>query len=121
MKNFIFLLAMGFAAAAYSDTPNFEWKDAETKLGKVKLQEKQIIKFEFTNNSGSPIRIFEARGSCGCTVVNFPEKEILSGSKASLQVEFTPSKLGAFRKSIRVKTNESEAYTYLFLSGQAVE
>ncbi len=112
---------MGIATAVFSMAPGLVWAHVNLELGKVQIHETQQLKFDFINTATQTISILEAKGSCGCTIVKLPEKAISSGSKATLRAEFTPTKVGSFRKSIKIKTSETDEFTYLYFSGLAVE
>lgn len=121
MKKFITALAIGFAVAAISSSPSIEWVDLDQKIGEVKVNQVKKLNFDFTNKSTEPISILEAKGSCGCTVVELPKEKVNPGESASIKAEFRSSKTGVFRKSIKVKTSNSDKYTYLYFSGEVIE
>ena len=121
MRKATFILMLGIAVAVVAGMSPLKWKTTSIDLGQVSLNEMKDLSFEFTNNSTSAIRIVEAKGSCGCTNVKYPEGEIKAGETASITANFKSGKLGVFKKNIRIKTSDSDEYTYLYFNGEVVE
>lgn len=61
--------------------------------------------FVFVNNGNKPLKIESTQGSCGCTVPTKPEGDILPGAKASIGVKYDTNRVGAFTKTVTVKSN----------------
>ncbi len=121
MKKTVSILFLGIAVAVVAGISPLKWKATSINLGEVSVNEKKELSFEFTNTSDASITILEAKGSCGCTNVQFPREEIKSGETASITADFRSGKVGAFKKNIRIKTSENEGYTYLYFAGEVVE
>lgn len=121
MRKATFIVMLGIAVAVVAGMAPLKWKTTSIDLGQVTKNEIQDLSFEFTNMTESSIRILEAKGSCGCTNVKFPDGEIKAGETASITANFRSGKVGAFKKNIRIKTSESEEYTYLYFNGEVVE
>ena len=121
MRKATFILMFGMAVAAIAGVSSIKWKSTSIDLGKIAKEEVKELSFEFTNSTGSPISILEAKGSCGCTKVKFPEGEIAPGATASVTANFSSGKVGVFKKNIRIKTTENDEYTYLYFKGEVVE
>ena len=112
---------LGIAVAVVAGMAPIKWKTTSIDLGHVAQNELKDLSFEFTNMTNEPIRILEAKGSCGCTNVRFPSTEIKAGETASITANFRSGRLGAFRKNIRIKTSESSEYTYLYFKGEVIQ
>lgn len=121
MRKATFILMLGIAVAVVAGMTPLKWKTTSIDLGQVSKEEVTQLNFEFTNTSGSAIKIVEAKGSCGCTKIQFPNEEIKAGETASISANFKSGKLGAFKKNIRIKTSDSDEYTYLYFQGEVVE
>ena len=121
MRKATFILMLGIAVAVVAGMSPVKWKTTSIDLGQVTKDEVMDLSFEFTNTTNAPIRIIEAKGSCGCTNVKFPQGEIKAGESASITANFRSGNLGAFKKNIRIKTSESEEYTYLYFKGEVVD
>ncbi len=112
---------LGIAVAVVAAMTPLKWKTTSIDLGQVSKDKVTQLSFEFTNTSSAAIRIVEAKGSCGCTKIQFPQEEIKAGETASISADFKSAKLGAFKKNIRIKTSDSDEYTYLHFNGEVVE
>ncbi|MEO9872726.1 DUF1573 domain-containing protein [Ekhidna sp.] len=121
MRKTTFIVMLGIAVAAMAAVAPIKWKTTSIDLGQVTKNEMKNLSFEFTNVTKSSIQILEAKGSCGCTNVKFPSGEIKAGETASITANFRSGSVGAFKKNIRIKTSESEEYTYLNFKGEVVE
>ena len=77
--------------------------------------------FEFTNTGDKPLLIIDATASCGCTRPEFPTKPIKPGKKGKIKVTYSPiGRPGAFKKTVKVKTNGKERSTTLRIQGTVV-
>ena len=77
--------------------------------------------FEFTNTGNKPLLIIDATASCGCTRPEYPSKPIKPGKKGKIKVTFSPiGRPGAFRKTVKIKTNGMERTTVLRIQGTVV-
>jgi len=61
--------------------------------------------FVFVNNGNKPLSIESTQGSCGCTVPSKPEAAIAPGGKGVIGVKYATDRVGAFTKTITVKSN----------------
>ena len=77
--------------------------------------------FEFTNTGDKPLLIIDATASCGCTRPEFPTKPIKPGKKGKIKVTYSPiGRPGAFKKTVKIKTNGKERTTTLRIEGTVV-
>ena len=77
--------------------------------------------FEFTNSGDKPLLIIDATASCGCTRPEYPSKPIKPGKKGTIKVTYSPiGRPGAFKKTVKVKTNGSERTTTLRIEGTVI-
>ena len=67
--------------------------------------------FVFVNNGNSPLIITSATGSCGCTVPTYPKEPIAPGAKAVIGVKYATDRVGAFNKSVTLKSNAVQGET----------
>jgi hypothetical protein len=61
--------------------------------------------FVFVNNGTKPLTIESTQGSCGCTVPSKPEGAIAPGAKGVISVKYATDRVGAFTKTVTVKSN----------------
>ncbi|MEM0938158.1 MAG: DUF1573 domain-containing protein [Bacteroidota bacterium] len=121
MRKVTFTLMLGIAVAVMAGLSTIKWKTTSIDLGQVAKNEVVGLEFEFTNFKEQPVRILEAKGSCGCTKVEHPEQAIKHGETASITANFRSGKIGKFKKNIRIKTSDSDEYTYLYFNGEVIE
>ena len=77
--------------------------------------------FEFTNTGDKPLLIIDATASCGCTRPEYPSKPIKPGKKGKIKVTFSPiGRPGAFKKTVKIKTNGKERTTTLHIEGTVI-
>ena len=77
--------------------------------------------FEFTNTGDKPLLIIDATASCGCTRPEYPTKPIKPGKKGKIKVTYSPiGRPGAFKKTVKIKTNGKERSTTLRIEGTVI-
>lgn len=121
MKKMTFTLLLGIAVAAIASVNPLAWTMTNIDLGEVSAGEIREVNFDFTNESIKEVVILEAKGSCGCTDVQYPKEAIAPGATARISAKFTAKGTGTFKKNIKIKTNASEEYTYLNFHGEIKE
>ena len=121
MKKSLSIILLGLTVAVLAHVGSVSWKTTSKDLGKVKVNELTELSFEFTNSGTNSIQILEAKGSCGCTVVDYSKESIEPGASATITATFKSSKVGMFNKSIKVKTTASDEYEVLRFSGEVVD
>ena len=62
------------------DAPVFKFEEEEHDYGTIKQGANGTTEFKFTNTGQKPLIITNARGSCGCTVPEWPKEPILPGT-----------------------------------------
>lgn len=64
--------------------------------------------FQLVNESDKPIRIIDARATCGCTIPEYSKADIAPGDTASLKVTYAATgRPGKFEKNVYVKTSDA--------------
>jgi hypothetical protein len=77
--------------------------------------------FEFTNTGTEPLMITNAKGSCGCTVPEWPKEPIAPGAKASIKVNYDTKRTGAINKSVTITSNASNEPTKIvYIKGEVM-
>ncbi len=66
---------------------------------------KKNVCFQFTNTGDEPLIISSVISSCGCTTPSFDAKPVMPGKTGKITVKYNTSLIGAFRKTIVVKSN----------------
>lgn len=89
-----------------SNLPRFEFDEEIHDFGRVIQGEKVSYSFKFKNSGKSDLVISEAKGSCGCTIADYPKKPIPPDGEGTIDVTFnTETKKGYQNKTITVIAN----------------
>ncbi len=64
----------------------------EHDFGKVEQNTENEYIFKFTNSGTNPLVIYKAKGSCGCTVPQYPKEPIAPGEEGEIKVVYKPGK-----------------------------
>lgn len=84
----------------------------------------EVVKnvFEFENTGSEALVIMNAKGSCGCTVPEWPKDPILPGEKGQLLVQFdSKGKKGKQSKRVTLTTNGERSIVYLTIKGEVAD
>lgn len=114
--------AMVATLAAWAAGPQATFATKSHDFGYIKEAKGPVsYTFEFTNTGDKPLIVIEALASCGCTRPDYPTKPIKAGKKGKIKVTFSPiGRPGAFRKTIKVKTNGPERAITLVIEGVVI-
>lgn len=86
--------------------PIISFEKEEHDFGNLIDGEKVTYSFRFQNTGDAPLIISEAKGSCGCTVPNYPKKPIKAGEEASIDVTFdSKGRTGKQTKAVTIIAN----------------
>jgi hypothetical protein len=87
-------------------SPKFTFVEEEHDFGLLVDGEKVAYSFVFTNTGDAPLIISNAKGSCGCTVPNWPKDPIAPGEKGAIDVSFNSSgRKGIQNKAVTLTAN----------------
>lgn len=98
--------------------------DEETyNWGKVMDGEKVTHVYKFKNTGTEPLIISNAKGSCGCTVPDWPKDAIAPGKSGEIKVIFDSTGKGGVggkedTKKVTVTANTDPVDTYLTITGK---
>ncbi len=121
MKNLLsFLMAFALIAGTLSaqtatetpapatDGPVMEFETTEVDYGTIEYNSDPYRSFNFKNTGNEPLQITHAKGSCGCTIPEYPKEPIFPGESAEIKVRYdTKRDTGKpFVKKVTVSTNE---------------
>jgi hypothetical protein len=111
MKKLLFALSVVFAATALNAQtaiekgPKISFSKEVHDYGNIKYDGDPNCSFEFTNTGDEPLIISNAKGSCGCTVPEWPKEPIAPGASASIKVKYDTNRPGAINKSVTITSN----------------
>ncbi len=90
-------------------------------FGEIIQDEVVTTNFKFTNTGTSDLIISNARGSCGCTVPDWPKEPVAPGESSNIKVEFnSKNRSGAFNKTVTVTANTTPGDTRLYIKGTII-
>ena len=91
-------------------------------FGEITQGEKVKFTYKFTNVGESDLVISSAKGSCGCTVPDWPRKPIAPGESAEIRVVFSSEgKNGKQHKKVSVIANTQPSTTVVALTGNIIK
>lgn len=64
----------------------------EHDFGKIDQNTENEYIFKFTNSGTNPLIIYNAKGSCGCTVPEYPKEPVAPGEDGEIKVVYKPGK-----------------------------
>ncbi|MEM6320358.1 MAG: DUF1573 domain-containing protein [Bacteroidota bacterium] len=99
-------------------TTTMSFDELEYDYGTVTAGEKVQYGYKFTNTGSEPLIISNAKGSCGCTVPEWPREPIAPGESSEILVQFDSSnKSGNQSKRVTITANTNPAQTFLTIKG----
>ncbi len=114
MKNlFLSLVMLVFAAstsmaqeaAALTGGPQISVDKDVHDYGTIKQGANGTCEFTITNTGSEPLIISRAKGSCGCTVPDWPKEPIMPGTTAIMSVKYDTKRVGPINKSVTITSN----------------
>jgi hypothetical protein len=114
MKKLLFSIALTAVAAFSAKTavaqevtagPKIEFKKDTHDYGNIKYGADGSCSFEFKNTGNAPLIISNAKGSCGCTVPEWPKEPINPGKTGSIKVKYDTKRPGVINKSVTITSN----------------
>lgn len=108
--------ANGTDTAAMNALPTMDFTDTLYNFGNMHEGETVMHDFEFKNNGGAPLIISNAKGSCGCTVPDYPTEPVAPGKTATINVKFnSEGKQGHQEKTVTLFTNSKRGPQMLYI------
>jgi len=123
---FLFSLLLNFQAKAQitemsapvGPTTTVEFSETEYDFGEIQQGEVVTHVFTFTNTGNNSLILSNAKGSCGCTVPEWPADPIAPGETASIVVQFdSKGKRNKQNKKVTLTMNTEPAQAFLFIKG----
>lgn len=100
-------------------TTAVEFGESTFDFGTISEGEKVSHVYKFTNTGSEPLVISNAKGSCGCTVPQWPKTPIAPGEEGEIMVEFnSKGKTGKQTKRVTVTANTNPPQSFLTITGQ---
>lgn len=112
MKKALFSLLLIFVASAGASYAQevetgakIEFEKEVHDYGTIENGANGECTFEFKNTGNAPLIISNAKGSCGCTVPQWPKEPIAPGATAQIKVKYDTKRAGAINKSVTITSN----------------
>ena len=97
------------------------FNETEFNFGQVKAGEKVQHVYKFKNSGKEPLVISNAKGSCGCTVPQWPKEPIGVGEEGEILVQFdSKGKSGNQTKQVTITANTDPPQTILYIKGEVM-
>lgn len=101
---------------------NLVFAENEFDFGTLEEGEKVEHVFKFENTSDNPLTISNARGSCGCTVPEWPREPIAPGESGEIKVKFdSKGKKGKQSKTVTITANTIPGNTILTITSDVIK
>jgi len=95
-------------------TTEIQFTEMEHDFGTIDQDSRNPKIFTFTNTGSEPLIIADAKGSCGCTVPNYPREPIAPGQTGEIEVVYSPGKqVNQQTKTVTITANTEPATTVL--------
>lgn len=108
-----------FTVAMFAQTgPVMVIEKTEVDYGTIDQGSEPVRYFKFKNTGTEPLVIKNARGSCRCTVPEWPKEPIMPGASERIKVNYDTNRVGVFTKSITLTTNEASDTRVLTIKGE---
>ncbi len=122
MKKAMLLLALAVGSFALAQAQvagaKIEFEKLEHDYGTIDQGANGATEFRFTNTGTEPLIISNAKGSCGCTVPEWPKEPIAPGASASIKVKYDTKRVGPISKTVTITSNAVDnANTLLKIKG----
>jgi hypothetical protein len=136
MKNILLFVLMAFSISVFAQQedlpkemakPNSEqnengpimtFESTKVDFGTIERGSDPWRIVKFTNTGNEPLIIKHAKGSCGCTVPQWPKEPIMPGESSEMKVRYDTKRLGKINKTVKITTNEGGDPHVLRVVGQ---
>jgi len=103
------------------ETTTIEFENNLYDFGSITQGEKVTHTFNFTNTGDADLVIVSAKGSCGCTVPEWPKEPIAAGQSGVIKVVFnSEGKKGKQHKRVSIVANTEPATSAVTLKGEVI-
>ena len=102
-------------------TPNIEMLETSYNFGEMQQGESVTHDFILKNTGDADLIISAAKGSCGCTVPEWPKTPIAKGEEAAIKVTFNSAgRSGKQNKTVTLVTNAIPNTKVLTINGNVI-
>ena len=102
-------------------TPNIEMLETSYNFGEIQQGESVTHDFILKNTGDADLIISAAKGSCGCTVPEWPKTPIAKGEEAAIKVTFNSAgKSGKQNKTVTLVSNAIPNTKVITINGNVI-
>ncbi|CAI8380581.1 MAG: Uncharacterised protein [Cryomorphaceae bacterium] len=102
-------------------TPNIEMLETSYNFGEIQQGESVTHDFILKNTGDADLIISAAKGSCGCTVPEWPKNPIAKGEEAAIKVTFNSAgRSGKQNKTVTLVTNAIPNTRVITINGNVI-
>jgi len=102
-------------------TPNIEMLETSYNFGEIQQGESVTHDFILKNTGDANLIISAAKGSCGCTVPEWPKNPIAKGEEATIKVTFNSAgKSGKQNKTVTLVSNAIPNTKVITINGNVI-
>ncbi len=105
--NLSFIILTHFLSAQRIIGPLIKFENTNYDFGEISQNVEATCTFKFTNEGDQPLIITSAKGSCSCTVPNWPKEFIQPGNTENISIVYDAKKAGNFSRSVAIRTNDT--------------
>lgn len=120
MKRIITISLLAVATALPISAQRIVVTKGVINCGNVLFGNPVTAQFELRNRGAHRLRINQVEPDCGCTMVDYPKKEISSNTRFNISAIYDAQTMGHFEKSVAVYSNGSKGPVYLTMKGVVV-
>ncbi len=128
MKKLLFLslfalISLGYAqaqdeAGKSAEGPQMTFETMVVDYGEIDQGSDPLRAAKFTNTGTEPLIISNARGSCGCTVPEWPKDPIMPGESAEIKIRYDTKRIGNINKTVKITANDAAGTHVLQIKGK---
>ncbi len=105
------------AAPENPNAPEISFEKEVHDYGTIKQGADGGCEFKFKNTGKEPLIISNARGSCGCTVPQWPKDPIKPGETGILKVNYDTKRVGPINKTVTITSNAKTSNKTVRIAG----
>jgi hypothetical protein len=102
-------LTIAINAQKIGNGPEITFEKEVHDYGVIEVNANGNCEFVFKNTGSEPLIIESAKGSCGCTVPEWPKTPIAPGASASIKVTYDTKRVGLINKTVTITSNATNA------------
>ncbi len=118
-----FLCIIAFATASFGQKTELNGaylsiEQDTLNYGAIKMNSNGERKLKVTNTGNANLIITSCTGSCGCTVPKCPDYTLLPGKSGKIKIVYDTKRIGAFSKTVTIKSNAINNTVYIKVIGE---